>query len=241
MKRRLQFVVTGLLLAALLCSCGNRQDSPGGTSRPDTSTEAGPVEKPDHTPLSPSDQTVYPAEPERVTLPHGQKPESDQLLLQQEKVPADEEGGEPEDVYHDVSKLPNVIAVPSGYVDQGSQVSVPLRVCGIVNLCGLDIQLRYDPTLVRLSGIQNQNSNVMFNNKAEEGVLLLNFISLENMTGSFDLGELQFEALVPDTCLSPINIEVVDLAVMNESNEPVPVKYTATGGTLWLNEPGRED
>ncbi len=93
--------------------------------------------------------------------------------------------------YTDFTDKANVFALSGAYGKQGNTVVVPLVLCGDVYLSGFDISVNYDSNILELDSVFNEDGAVLYNTEAE-GVIRINYVSINNTTADVDVCSLKF-------------------------------------------------
>ena len=105
-----------------------------------------------------------------------------------------------------------VIALSDGYGVTGDSVSVPITLCGKVEVCCFEIKITYDKTLLQFIEFSNEDAGITVNCDSENGIIYLNYISTQNTTGQVDLCDVTFKLIGTSNVQTSLNISV-DLAV----------------------------
>lgn len=105
-----------------------------------------------------------------------------------------------------------VIAISDGYGVTDDSVSVPIALCGKVDICCFEIKITYDKTLLQFIEFSNEDAGITVNCDSENGIIYLNYISTQNTTGQVDLCDVTFKLIGTRNVQTPLNV-MVDLAV----------------------------
>lgn len=225
MKRVIGIILSLSLLLAL-CACGA-----GGENA--SSGQSGGEEN-EHAYADSSQSVQVPiTDPQYVYLPEDQSGE-DLVFSGWEENPASNQG----DLvakYQDVSQIQNAIVIPMAYGRAGEQVSIPLRICGQVDLCALDLRVTYDKELLHYAGSTNQDEDLLINCDEENGVLLINFLRLVNLEESFDFTELVFDVITTHECDTALQLDVVEAVALDEEQQIRFCKFSVVDGVARLN------
>lgn len=135
-----------------------------------------------------------------------------------------------------VGNQENVLALSGGYVQQGENVVLSLRLCGDVCICAFDIRIIYDQSMLEFVGFQAQDGAVDANCMEGTGVLCLNFVSMENTVGEVDLVDLVFTAS-GESGQTDITIEVVEMIAYDADYDFCESVYTVVPGTVTVAAP----
>ena len=122
-------------------------------------------------------------------------------------------------VYVDVHDKDNVVAIPTVYGKAGSQLTVPLVLCGKVNLCGIDLCVHYNRNKLKLVKFENTDKKVICNADEEKGDFHLNFISVANVTEEIHFCDLVFEVIRESGGEEDLNIEVMEIVAFDKNND----------------------
>ena len=117
-----------------------------------------------------------------------------------------------------ISNDKTVIALSDGYGVTGNSVSVPITLCGKVNVCCFEIKITYDKSLLQFIEFSNEDSGITVNCDSENGIIYLNYISTQNTTGQVDLCDATFKLIATNDVQIPLNI-TVDIAVKITEND----------------------
>jgi len=115
-------------------------------------------------------------------------------------------------IYTDISDKTNVIATPAVYADKSQAFTVPLYVGGNVELCGIDLRVHYDTSVFQFVRFE-ENDNVVCN--AKDGVLLLNYISTENVKKGFKLCDLVFQSENKKVTDADVTVEIAEIVAID--------------------------
>ena len=116
-----------------------------------------------------------------------------------------------------ISNEKNVLSVPNGYGVTGDIVTLPLSLCGNVDICCFEAKLTYDKDNLQFVEISNEDEDVTVNCDAKNNVIYLNYLSTNNTTGQIDLCDVSFKLIGKNTKQILVGV-TVDLAA----------KYTIT-------------
>lgn len=172
------------------------------------------------------------AEPSYVYLPE-QKSDDENLIF--EKIETTEDGKE-QSKFQDVSQVENAVAIPSMYGQAGETVSAEVKLCGLVDVCALDLRVRYDPAILKYTGCDNAYAELIYNCNEEDGVVLMNLITLSKLDETVKLCDLQFEVLADSSSASPLEIEIVDMGTLDENGQIIGCEYSTIDAQVYLND-----
>ena len=116
-----------------------------------------------------------------------------------------------EAVYEDISEKDNVFVLNTVYTDADSaQLSLSLR--GKVKLSVADLEIHYDPTVIRVEDIVKADSSVQYNIMPEKGVIKVSVLLTENLEYTMDCFELKVSFVNPEVSVAQLDITVEDSA-----------------------------
>lgn len=128
----------------------------------------------------------------------------------------------------------NVISISNGYGVTGDIVTLPLSLCGKVDICCFELKITYDKSILQFVEFFNEDAGIAANCDAENGVIYLNYISTNNTTGQVDLCDVSFKLIGNSTKQVPLNI-MVELAVrINDSDDYENVECDVRNGKIDL-------
>lgn len=128
----------------------------------------------------------------------------------------------------------NVISISNGYGVTGDTVSLPLSLCGKVDICCFELKITYDKSTLQFVDFSYEDVGITANCDAENGVIYLNYISTNNTTGQVDLCDVSFKLIGNTTKQVPLNI-TVELAVkVNDSDDYENVECDVRNGKIDL-------
>lgn len=103
----------------------------------------------------------------------------------------------------------NVIALAGAYGRQEESVVVPVVLTGDVCTCGLDVTVVYDPTVLEVEKVFDEDGAVLYNTD-KPGRVHINYMSLGNTTGEVDLCKIMFK-IIGDKNETDVKAEVVSI------------------------------
>ena len=142
--------------------------------------------------------------------------------------------------YRDVSELDNVLAIPSEYAQKDELVSLPLRLCGQVELCAFDVKLTYDKNRLEYLGCEDVDDDLMVHAKTDEGVVRINYLYPRNLQEEKDLCRLQFRVTSKEQGQSLLHMEVLEAVRLGSDGDVVICTATPVHSTVWLNQKAGE-
>ena len=89
----------------------------------------------------------------------------------------------------------NVISISNGYGITGDTVTLPLSLCGKVDICCFELKITYDKSALQFVEFSNEDAGITANCDAENGIIYLNYISTDNTTGQVDLCDISFKLI----------------------------------------------
>ena len=230
MKRRIIIFVLLFCLALSACSADRQSEAPPEDETPSTTpTMSSPSanEQPDHT-----DQVL---DPGFVYLPVESEIEVDEDYVFRGSISM--ENGEDLNYYLDTGGVDNVIAMDTVCGNGGETVSVPLRVCGDVELCAVDLEISYDADQLKYIGFENADDDLIVNCK-ENGTILVNFVRIVNLEDNFRFCDLLFEVITTLECESVLDIEIVEAVCLDDTGSIVFPAVAVADGAAHLNGKG---
>lgn len=124
-----------------------------------------------------------------------------------------------EAVYEDISDKENVFLLNTLYTTEDSaQLTLSLR--GKVLLSVADLEIHYDPNVIRVESIVKADSSVQYNILPDKGVIKVSVLLTENLEYAMDCFGLKLSFVDPEAAVAQLDITVEDAA------------YQKTTGTL---------
>lgn len=108
----------------------------------------------------------------------------------------------------------NVFALPGAYGKHGETVILPLTLCGEVCLSGFDISINYDSGVLEFVSVFNEDGAVICNTE-KEGVVRINYTSIENTVADVDICSLKFQ-IKGEVDKTDLNISVNSVCANND-------------------------
>lgn len=116
-----------------------------------------------------------------------------------------------EAIYEDISEKENVFVINTLYTTEDSaELTLSLR--GKVKLSVADLEIRYDPTVVRVEDILKADSSVQYNIMPEKGVIKVSVLLTENLEYTMDCFRLKLSFTDPDASVAQLDIAIEDAA-----------------------------
>ena len=104
------------------------------------------------------------------------------------------------------------VAIESAEVIEGSSVTVPINITDVTDLCGADIWLSYDSSVVVVDDVSKGNLGPIAHNISNDaGVTKMAWDSTEGVTGDFALAYVTLTAVGSGGSVSPLNLAVNEL------------------------------
>ncbi len=128
----------------------------------------------------------------------------------------------------------NVIAISDGYGVTGDTVTLPLSLCGKVDICCFELKITYDNSALQFVGFSAEDADITANCDAENGIIYLNYISTNNTTGQVDLCDVSFKLIGNTTKQIPLNIAVELSVRVNDSDDYENVECDVRNGIIDL-------
>lgn len=128
----------------------------------------------------------------------------------------------------------NVISISNGYGVTGDTVTLPLSLCGNVDICCFELKITYDKSALQFVEFSNEDAGITANCDVENGIIYLNYISTDNTTGQVDLCDVSFKLIGNTTKQIPLNIDV-ELAVrVDDSDDYENIECDVRNGKIDL-------
>lgn len=130
-----------------------------------------------------------------------------------------------------VAEMDNAIAISAGYGVPGGKVTLPLQLCGKVNLCGLDLMIQFNPQELQFKEFSYEDDAVICNFDNNTGEVKLNFLTMRNVTSAVDLCDMIFE-IVGDADEAKLTIDVKTIIAFDENQNIITPDYRTIHGTV---------
>ena len=128
----------------------------------------------------------------------------------------------------------NILTVSLSDGKKGEELVGTLSIDGEVDLCAVDLKILFDSTKLKLTKIGSDDSDVLMNDRADDGGINLNYLKSKNVNEPFELCFFSFEVLTEESCESTVSIEVKDVVKM-VGDDILDCPYTVWDGTCKLN------
>jgi len=138
------------------------------------------------------------------------------------------------EMYLDVSKDENVVALPTNYGTNGEIINEPLKILGKVNLCAIDVILTYDTDKLEFIKGDNIDKDVVVKNDKKPGLIYVRFVSGSNVTGAIDLSELKFKVKSQDKGVTDIKVLVKEIVKLDKDNKTILAQYNVLDAKIYL-------
>lgn len=116
-----------------------------------------------------------------------------------------------EAVYEDVSEKDNVFVLDTVYTTADS-ADLTLGLRGKVGLCVADLQISYDPTVIRVEQILKADSSVQYNVLPGEGRIKVSILMEEDLAYAMDCFVMRVSFVDPQANAAMLDISVDDAA-----------------------------
>jgi hypothetical protein len=130
----------------------------------------------------------------------------------------------------------NLFTVSDGSGRKGEQVTVNLLLHGQVRLCGFEMKLKYDNSvLVLLSVVNTRDLNVISNGKTTPGTVFLNYAGVADIQREAEILQLTFQ--IRDTTSAKkteIQPEATDVFRLDSTDEPIAAPYALQKGIITI-------
>jgi len=138
----------------------------------------------------------------------------------------------------DTTNMKNALVLPEVAGNKGETISIPLQVCGQVELCAFDLRISYDRNRLMYVGSENADDELIVHCKENEGILLINYLRISNLKEPHRFCDLQFKVLTKDVCTSELYVEVVEVVALEETGDILICETSAVNGVARLNGEG---
>lgn len=222
-----------LLLCLGLSACGSKEPNP--TPPQEESPSPAQSDAPPGADAQP-DPTDPALDPGYVYLPvdDPEQAHEDYVLRGYAKG----ENGQTLGRFLDVGDRKNVIALDAFRANGGETVSIPLRLCGQVELCAVDLKISYDTERLKYVGCENDDDDLIVNCNAEKGVILVNFVRIVNLEENFKFCDLLFEVITTLECESVLTVEIEQAVCLDAAGDILFPDAAAADGIACLNGKG---
>ena len=116
-----------------------------------------------------------------------------------------------EAIYEDITGKENVFILNTVYTTQDS-AELMLTLKGTVKLSVADLEIHYDPTVVRVDDILKADSSVQYNILPEKGRIKISVLLSENLESAMDCFQLKLSFVDPEASVAQLDITVEDAA-----------------------------
>jgi len=110
----------------------------------------------------------------------------------------------------------NVISIGNAVLDPGNSTTIPIMICNATDVAGVELNLRYDPDVVNVTGAEQGDFTSWFalnDSNARDGwVMITTYVKGGDLRGDLIVANVMFEAIGSPGDSSPLNLEVIDLA-----------------------------
>ncbi|MBO4878433.1 MAG: hypothetical protein J5501_10535 [Ruminococcus sp.] len=161
-------------------------------------------------PASLGDNEVFTGWKEQKTLnsiENGEPVSGDVILLTPE---TSDIGGKKNTIYN------NAVFTHTG---SANEFSVPVRIGGDAEFCVLDLEIKYDPSVLEFVRFENTDSDAAINYKAEENKILLSFVTRNNIKSDTLLSDIVFKPVTDEYATSQLYYSVSDIALFNSNSD----------------------
>ena len=134
-------------------------------------------------------------------------------------------------VVREVKAEKNAFVLSGAYGQKETDVIVPLQLCGEVLVSGFDIRIKYDPDALELLSVFNVDGGVVYND-SEAGVVILNYVSVENTTADVDICKFKFRVRAQSGEF-PITASVVDICA-SEGDDIYKTDFVTVDSSVYV-------
>lgn len=117
-------------------------------------------------------------------------------------------------VYTSIAGKSNVFALDTYYTTDPGNAKLTLSLKGDVKLCVADLQIRYDPNVIRIDDVRSVDPSIQYNILPEEGRIKVSMLLQENMTYSMDCFQLCISFVDGSANIAELSITVEDAAYL---------------------------
>ena len=130
-----------------------------------------------------------------------------------------------EAVYEDISNKENVFVLNTVYTTENSaELTLSLR--GKVKLSVADLEIAYDPTVIRVEDVLKADSSVQYNVMPEKGRIKVSVLLTDNLEAAMDCFKLKLSFVDPNASTAQLDITVEDAAYQDANSK---LKDAASG------------
>lgn len=126
------------------------------------------------------------------------------------------------------------LALTSGYGTKGNRVTLPLQICGEVNVCAFEAEIHYDPSQLKFVEFANKDPGVVINAIEDEGLIVLNYMDSANTVGDVSLADLVFEIVGESDTVTPLTVTVTNGTRLNDENAMEDVDITIISAAVQI-------
>lgn len=136
-------------------------------------------------------------------------------------------------VCEDFTGKPNVFAMSGAYGKKDSSVTVPLQLCGNVCLSGFDITVKFDPDVLELESVFNEDGGIVYNSE-REGQIKINYVSTKNTLGDVDICCFKFKIKSDEKKETPIEISASKVCAVKDDENIYNVEYSIINSSVYI-------
>lgn len=126
------------------------------------------------------------------------------------------------------------LALSGGYGTKGNRVTLPLQLCGEVNVCAFEAEIQYDASQLKFVEFQNEDPGIVINVIEEEGRILLNYLDSANTVGDVALVDVVFEIIGSEPSVSPLEVAVSNATRFDDNGEMEDVDISVISGVVTI-------
>lgn len=125
----------------------------------------------------------------------------------------------------DTSEFDNLFAMPAIYTKAVDTFTVPVKLCGKVNLSAFDLEIIYDVGMLEFQEYKNEDDDVILNHDSKTGIIHMNFVSNLNISGEIDLCDLLFKTVGRISDKTKIAIAVKEVIQLDEGGNITKAQF----------------
>lgn len=137
--------------------------------------------------------------------------------------------------YTDISKISNAISADTVYASGTATFEVAVGIYGMVDFCGLDMDITYDSGLLEYVDSTEVDDCVMLNSVAK-GVIHMNYATANNTTGEVSFMTLRFKSKVNIKTETSLRISINSMYSLENGDELVSSKYQVIQNKIVIEE-----
>jgi len=118
-------------------------------------------------------------------------------------------------------------------IGSSDEISVPLRIGGDTDFCVLDLEVKYDPSVLEFVRFDNTDPCNTINCDEEESTILMSFLNIDNVKADTLLTEVVFRPKAESFTRTKFFYNVKDIATFDSSaNDLADTEYNVVQGSI---------